>query len=59
VEALQQENNVICGVGEKIYTHQNVSLIKRKIKNGEKISDSRQFTEKINELCDKMGSLIS
>ena len=51
MEALQQENNVICGVGEKIYTHQNISLIKKKIKNGERVPDSRQFSEKINDLC--------
>jgi hypothetical protein len=37
IEALHQENNVVCGVGEKVYTHQNISLIKKKIKNQEKI----------------------
>ena len=37
IEALHQENNVVCGVGEKVYTHQKISLIKKKIKNKEKI----------------------
>ncbi len=34
VEALHEENNLVCGVGEKLYTLKNISLLKRKIKNG-------------------------
>lgn len=58
VEALQQENNVVCGVGENIYTHQNISLIKRKIKNQEKIADTKVFNAKVAELCEKMECLV-
>jgi hypothetical protein len=54
VDALHQENNVVCGVGERIYTHQNISLLKKKIKSNEKIPDEKVFTSKINELCEKM-----
>lgn len=50
VDALHQENNVVCGVGEKVYTHQNISLIKRKIKNNEKIPEQKVFNAKISEL---------
>jgi len=48
IEALHQENNLVCGIGEKLYTVKNVSLLKTKIKNGEKIPDSKTFTSKIS-----------
>lgn len=58
IDALHQENNLVCGEGERLYTIQNVSLLKKKIKNGEKIPDSKGFTSKIGELGDKMEVLI-
>jgi transposase len=48
IEALHQENNLVCGIGEKLYTVKNVSLLKTKIKNGEQIPDSKTFTSKIS-----------
>jgi hypothetical protein len=55
---LHQENNLVCGVGEKLYTVKNVSLLKNKIKKGEKIPDSKNFTTKIVELGKKMEYLV-
>jgi hypothetical protein len=37
----------VCGEGDRLYTIQNVSLLKKKIKNGEKIPDNKGFTSKI------------
>lgn len=51
---MHQENNLVCGVGEKLYTVKNVSLLKNKIKKGEKIPDTKNFTTKIAELGKKM-----
>jgi len=37
-------------MGDKLYTMQNVSLLKKKIKNGEKIPEMKVFNAKIGEL---------
>ena len=59
VEALREENNVVCGVGKKLYTMKNISLLKKKIKNGEKIPENKVFANKIEDLCQKMEILVS
>ena len=45
-------------MGEKVYTHQNISLIKKKIKSQEKIPETKVFSSKINELSEKMECLV-
>jgi hypothetical protein len=33
VQALREENDLICGVGSKLYTMKNVSILKKKIRD--------------------------
>lgn len=47
IEALREENNLICGVGSKLYSMKNISLLKKKIKRNEKIPEMRVFNSKI------------
>ena len=47
VQALRYENDVICGAGEHLYTVRNVSLLKKKIKQNEKIPENKNFKEKV------------
>ena len=54
IKTLQEENNVVCGVGERLYTFKNVSLLKKKIKNNEKIPETKTFVSKVSEMCEKM-----
>jgi len=38
---------VVCGVGQKLYTMKNISLLKKKIQSNEKIPENKIFIDKI------------